>query len=53
MRGVRRVFGSAVMAVILLGLLLYRRSAKIHWAREQAIPEIIELIQKSNYAARA
>ena len=35
-----------VGAVILLGVTLHRRSAKIHWAREQAIPEISELIQK-------
>jgi eukaryotic-like serine/threonine-protein kinase len=30
--------------------MLYRRNARIHWAREQAIPEIIELTQ-SNYPA--
>ncbi len=40
-----------VIAVILLGVTLYRRSARIHWAREQAVPEIIELIQKGNYVA--
>jgi len=40
-----------VIAVISLGIMLYRRNAKIHWAREQAIPEIIELTQKSNYPA--
>jgi formylglycine-generating enzyme required for sulfatase activity/DNA-binding winged helix-turn-helix (wHTH) protein len=40
-----------IIAVILLGLILYRRSTKIHWARQQAIPEIIELIQKNNHAA--
>lgn len=39
-----------IVAVILLGVTLYRRSARIHWAREQAIPEIIELTQKKNYA---
>jgi formylglycine-generating enzyme required for sulfatase activity/dienelactone hydrolase len=40
-----------VIAAILLGVVLYRRSARIHWAREQAIPEIVDLIQKSNYPA--
>ena len=40
-----------VIAVILLGVSVYRRSAKIHWAREQAIPQIVELTQKGNYAA--
>ena len=40
-----------VIAVILLGVALYRRSARIHWAREQAIPQIVELTQKGNYAA--
>jgi eukaryotic-like serine/threonine-protein kinase len=39
-----------VIAAILLGIMLYRRNARIHWAREQAIPEIIELTQ-SNYPA--
>jgi formylglycine-generating enzyme required for sulfatase activity len=40
-----------VIAAILVGIMLYRRNARIHWAREQAIPEIIELTQKSNYPA--
>jgi len=40
-----------VVTVILLGVMLYRRSTRIHWAREQAIPEIVELTQKGNYAA--
>jgi eukaryotic-like serine/threonine-protein kinase len=40
-----------MIAVVLLGGKLYRRNVRIHWAREQAIPEIIELIQKSNYPA--
>ena len=40
-----------VITVILLGVALYRRSARIHWAREQAIPQIVELTQKGNYAA--
>jgi hypothetical protein len=39
------------ITAILLGIMLYRRSARIHWAREQAIPEIIELTQKGNYTA--
>jgi formylglycine-generating enzyme required for sulfatase activity/dienelactone hydrolase len=40
-----------VIAVILLGVALYRRSARVHWAREWAIPQIVELTQKGNYAA--
>ena len=40
-----------VLALVFLGVMLYRRNARIHWAREQAIPEIIELTQKSNYPA--
>ena len=40
-----------VIVLVLLGIMLYRRNAKIHWAREQAIPEIIDLTQKSNYPA--
>jgi formylglycine-generating enzyme required for sulfatase activity len=40
-----------VIAVVVLGIMLYRHNARIHWAREQAIPEIIELTQKSNYPA--
>jgi eukaryotic-like serine/threonine-protein kinase len=40
-----------MIAAVLLGGKLYRRNEKIHWAREQAIPEIIELIQKSKYPA--
>jgi formylglycine-generating enzyme required for sulfatase activity/cephalosporin-C deacetylase-like acetyl esterase/predicted Ser/Thr protein kinase len=40
-----------MMAVVFLAVKLYRRNVKIHWAREQAIPEIIEMIQKSNYPA--
>jgi eukaryotic-like serine/threonine-protein kinase len=40
-----------MIVVVFLGSRLYRHNVKIHWAREQAIPEIIELIQKSNYPA--
>ena len=40
-----------VIAVIMLGVAFYRRGARIHWAREQAIPEIIELTQKGKYDA--
>ncbi len=44
---------AAVVAitVILLGAAFYRHSARIHWAKEQAIPQIVELTQKGNYAA--
>jgi len=41
----------AALAVILLGVVLYGRTTRIHWAREQAIPQIIELTQKGNYGA--
>jgi eukaryotic-like serine/threonine-protein kinase len=40
-----------IIALIAVGVLLYRRSVRIHWAREQAIPEIIEFTQKSDYPA--
>ena len=30
---------------------LYQRQTKIHWAREQAIPEISELLEKGNFVA--
>jgi eukaryotic-like serine/threonine-protein kinase len=40
-----------IMVMAFLGVMLYRHNAKIHWAREQAIPEIIELIQKGSYPA--
>jgi serine/threonine protein kinase/formylglycine-generating enzyme required for sulfatase activity/cephalosporin-C deacetylase-like acetyl esterase len=40
-----------VVAIVFLGVMLYQRNAKRHWAREQAIPEIIELIQNSKYPA--
>ncbi len=40
-----------VVVIVFLGVVLYRRNAKRHWAREQAIPEIIELIQNGKYPA--
>ena len=40
-----------IAVIVFLGVMLYRRNAKRHWAREQAIPQIIELIPKSNYPA--
>jgi serine/threonine protein kinase/formylglycine-generating enzyme required for sulfatase activity len=40
-----------LVALVVLGMLLYKRNVRIHWAREQAIPEIIDLTQKSDYPA--
>jgi len=41
----------ALLAVLSLGAWLYQRNAKIHWAREEALPEIVRLIDKQNYVA--
>jgi eukaryotic-like serine/threonine-protein kinase len=36
-------------AVALLAVFGYRRYAHIHWAREQALPEIARLVEKNDY----
>jgi predicted esterase len=41
----------ALVALAMAGALFYRRSAKVHWAKEQAIPEIAQLVEKRNYPA--
>jgi eukaryotic-like serine/threonine-protein kinase len=52
---VARKPGVVVGAVVLLALvavsmrLAYRHYARVHWVREQAIPQIIGLVEKSNF----
>lgn len=56
----RRAASRAVAAVLVMTLIVlvagssiwfFKRSAKVRWAREQAIPEITKLIMEDNYAA--
>ena len=40
-----------LLAIVSLGTWFYRRNAKMHWAREVALPEIVRLIDKQLYVA--
>jgi eukaryotic-like serine/threonine-protein kinase len=40
-----------LLAIGSLGTWLYRHNAKMHWAREQALPEIVRLTDKQRYVA--
>ena len=49
-----RVAGPVLLAVLALALLTiwaFRRNARIRWAREQAIPQILQLRERENYGA--
>ncbi|MCI0695462.1 protein kinase [candidate division KSB1 bacterium] len=41
----------AILVLCFLAIWFFNRSAKIRWAREQAIPEIVQLIDKPAYMA--
>jgi formylglycine-generating enzyme required for sulfatase activity/dienelactone hydrolase/predicted Ser/Thr protein kinase len=40
-----------LLAIVSLAGWLYRRNARIHWAREEALPEIVRLIDRQRYVA--
>ncbi len=43
------VGGLALLGILLVGTWLYQRSAKTHWAAKEAIPEIMQLVERNNY----
>ncbi len=43
--------GLAILGILLVGTWLYQHNAKIHWASKEATPEIMRLLERSNYIA--